>query len=167
MQIVFNATSLSWTFQVYLTQYELPSKKRDFALDSGTRNFRGDTVMQLKQLQYESPTVGRPTRGSPRFWAVTFVVSGLVALGCVPAVFVFEHFGWWEAPVHGTSFCACVVCVLGAGMYLLLVGRRADRAMVLGFRTRTLAYTAVALAGGFLLLAAGILVLMAITPNDL
>jgi hypothetical protein len=122
--------------------------------------------MQPEQLEYRSPTAARPARGSPRFWAVTFFVSGLIALACIPTVFLFEHFDWWEAPVHGTSFCACILCVLSAVMYLLLVRGSADRATLFGLPTRTLAYLAVALAGGFLLLLAAIIVLMALSPND-
>jgi hypothetical protein len=122
--------------------------------------------MQPEQLEYRSPTAARPARGSPRFWAVTFVVSGLIALACIPTVFVFEHFHWWEAPVHGTSFCASVVCASSAVTYLLLVRRSADRATLFGLPTRTLAYLALGLAGGFLLLLAAVVVLISFSMKD-
>src|SRR4051794_32569664 len=97
-------------------------------------------VMEPEQLEYQTASAARPARGFPRFLAVTFFASGLIALACIPTVFLFEHFHWSEAPVHGTSFCACILCVLSAVMYLLLVRGSADRATLFGLPTRTLAY---------------------------
>jgi hypothetical protein len=108
----------------------------------------------------------KPARGSPRFWAITLVVSAFIAVACIPTVLVFEYFRWWESPVHGTAFCACIVSVLSAVMYLILVRRSACRATVLGFPARTLAYTAIALAGGFLLFVAAMVVLVALSPSN-
>src|SRR5207248_2304363 len=105
------------------------------------------------------------THGSPTAWAMSFIVSGVIALACIPTVFVFEHFRWEEASVRITSFAATTVCACSAGMYLLTVRRRVDYATIAGIRTRTLAYLAVALAGGFLLLVAGMLVLFSFLPN--
>src|SRR5205823_3596629 len=103
-------------------------------------------LMQPQQPEYRHPATARATRGSPPFWAVTFIASGVIALACIPTVFVFAHFHWWEPPIHGISFCACIVCAVSALMYLLLVRRRADGATHLGLPTRTLAYVALELA---------------------
>jgi hypothetical protein len=51
-------------------------------------------LMQPEQLEYQRPATARATRGSPRFWAVTFLASGAIALACIPTVLVFEHFHW-------------------------------------------------------------------------
>jgi hypothetical protein len=58
------------------------------------------------------------------------------------------------------------VCALSALMYLLLVQRHADRATIFGMPTRTLAYLALGLAGGFLLLLAVIVVWFSFSMKD-
>lgn len=121
--------------------------------------------MHHEPLDYVRPTTPRTIRGSPRFWSSLFVLSGGIALACIPTVFIFEHFHWWESPVHGTGFAACIVCALSAIMYLAITRRTGESTNVLGRPTRTLAYSAIALAGGFLLLLIAVVLLIALSPN--
>jgi hypothetical protein len=111
----------------------------------------------------KSPSAKRAVRGSPRFWAVLFIGPGVVALACIPTALLFEHFRWWESPVHGTSFGASIVCAVSAFMYLLIVRRQADRPVTLGVPTRGLAYAAIGLAGGFLMAIAATILLIALS----
>jgi hypothetical protein len=99
-----------------------------------------------------------------RFWAGGFLVSGIYALACIPAVFLIEHFQWWEwqAPIHLTSFCACIACITSALMYLLMSRRRQTGQTP----TRALAYVAVVLAGGYLILVFTILLMLTFAGAD-
>jgi hypothetical protein len=114
-------------------------------------------------LQYATPRRGG---GSRRLWAWGFLLSGVYALACIPAVFVFEHLRWEEAPLHITSFFACIVCVISAIMYLWSGRAAGGESVGASSRTRTLAYIAIALAGGFLLLCAIVVVLLANSMKD-
>ena len=97
---------------------------------------------------------------------MTFIASGVVALACIPICFVFERLGWFAAAVRLIQWAACVLCVLSAVIYLVLVRRGTDRPLVLGLPVRPLAYTALVLAGGFLLMLAVIIVLIALSPGE-
>ena len=39
---------------------------------------------------------------------------------CVPAIFVAEHYGLPEAPLHGSQFLAVVACIPSAATFLWL-----------------------------------------------
>jgi hypothetical protein len=119
------------------------------------------------------------------FWAITFHSSGLLALICYPLVRIFERFHWFEGPVHLTALIACVTCVLGATMYLASTSQRGDTNVrptpemhtqrvsksaitdlkVLGLPARPMAYLALILAGGFLVLLLIGLLLLAASPG--
>ena len=118
---------------------------------------------QTQPLSYEPARRGE----SGRPWARAFLFSGGYALACVPAVFLFERMRWWEAPLHITSFGACVICAVSAVRYLWASRKDSDGGGGGGVaprHTRTLAYVAVALAGGFLLLCVLVELLLALTP---
>jgi uncharacterized membrane protein YqhA len=115
-----------------------------------------------RPLDYDARAGRRPA--SP--WARAFILSGAYALACIPAVFVFERLGWSEAPLHTSSFFACILCVISASMYLWTT-----RASVTGESprhhvTKILAYIALALAGGFLLLVVLLIILLTSTMDD-
>ncbi len=103
---------------------------------------------------------------SARSWAWIFFAAGLYALACFPAVLLFEHLGWPETLLHLTAFLACVVCVVSALKYLLSTRHAGGRGTLMGVPTRTLAYVAMALAGGFLLFVVAIVLLLSFQPGD-
>ncbi len=113
-------------------------------------------------MEYEAPR----RIASRRQWAWGFLLSGVYALGCIPAVFIFEHFRWEDAPLHITSFFACIICLVSAVMYLWTGRAAAGENVETSGGTRTLAYIAIALAGGFLLLCAIVVVLLANSMKD-
>jgi hypothetical protein len=114
-------------------------------------------------LQYATA----PRRGaSRRQWAWGFLLSGTYALACIPAVFIFEHFRWDAAPLRITSFFACVICVVSASVYLWSSRASAGNEVDTHSGTRTLAWLAIVLAGGFLLLVALFVVLLARSMRD-
>ena len=118
-------------------------------------------------LEYATPRRADGRRGgSQRQWAWGFLLSGVYALACIPAVFIFEHLKWEDAPLHMTSFFACIVCVVSAVMYLWTGRAAAGENVEPSGGTRTLAYIAIALAGGFLLLWVIVVVLLANSMKD-
>lgn len=100
-------------------------------------------------------------RISRRQWAWGFLLSGFYALACIPAVFIFERFQWDEAPLHITSLFACIICVASAITYLRSCRASAGNEVESRGGIRTLAWLAIVLAGGFLLLFALVVVLLA------
>lgn len=86
---------------------------------------------------------------------VIFIAFGLYALACIPAVFVFEHFRWPEFYLHSSAMAACGICVIAAVLHLLTTWR--DQRAASGVPTRALAYVALILGGGFLLLTAALI----------
>jgi len=87
-------------------------------------------------------------------------------LACGPAVLVFERFHWFEGWLHLTSFCACVLAVISAVVYLVKTRGAAGNAKMFGVSTRRLAFVAIVLAGGFLLFVVGVFVHLSLTPDD-
>jgi hypothetical protein len=47
-----------------------------------------------------------------------FMVTGFYALGCIPAIFVAEHFDWPEWILHTTQLCAVVLCLPASVIFL-------------------------------------------------
>lgn len=99
-------------------------------------------------------------------WAASFLITGVYALLCLPAVFVFEHFRWRERPLHTSVFLACVACVAAAAMHLRVSAIGASNPSR-GWRvTRRLAWVAIALAGGYLALVIAVVAWMTTLPID-
>lgn len=127
------------------------------SIEEPTRNKK-----PLPLLEYG---VAQPSQ-SARTWAWTFLLSGGYALACIPAVFLFEHIGWEDAPLHITSFLACIICAVSAAMYLNASRASMDGATRAVKTMRMIAYLALALTAGFLLLCAALIVLLAASMDD-
>lgn len=118
-------------------------------------------------LDYQPvPATPAPDK-SARFWAGSFLLSGGVALLCIPILFVLEHFRSSEIEVHLTTFGACILCATSAAFYLARTRRMrgVSGAKRSGRTLRLLAYVAVVLAGGFLLLLAVFMLLAVLMPS--
>lgn len=109
-------------------------------------------------------------------------------MACFPAVLVFEHFRWFEGPLHLAAFCACIVAVTSAVIYLFKTrsgtGKAAKVAekpqlddpeidvraslppVAFGVPVRALAFFAILLAGGFILFVIGVVVLLSLMPSE-
>ncbi len=97
--------------------------------------------------------------------AIVFLGAGFCALACIPAILIAERFHWRrESDIHITQFFACAVCALAAVAYL--ASTRGRREAVAGIPIRGLAYIAIVLAAGFLLLVVAIFAVLVIVPSD-
>jgi hypothetical protein len=47
-----------------------------------------------------------------------FLVAGIYALACIPAIFLAERFSWPEWPFHTTQLLAVVLCFLTSVVFL-------------------------------------------------
>ena len=47
-----------------------------------------------------------------------FLSLGGYILACIPAIFVAEHFGWSQWPLHTTQLLATVLCIPSAAAFL-------------------------------------------------
>lgn len=87
-----------------------------------------------------------------RFWLYVFVGAGLYSLVCIPLIYLFEFLHWQESFFHISIFGACIVCVTGAAMYLVLLPGNVGKQRILHIPTRLVACLAILLAGGWLML---------------
>lgn len=122
----------------------------------------GGAAGRLEAVDY---AVVRPAEFS-RAWAWAFVLSGGCALASIPAVVVFEHFGWSDEPPRFAGMLAGVIWLATAAKYQK-VSRSADGggppAPIL---FQTLARLGLALILGFIVLCVGVVLLYAITTDD-
>lgn len=107
-----------------------------------------------------------PQSVSPRFWAGTFLVSGAISLACLPVAWIFKRLRWWDAPVNAISGGACVLCAIGAIIYLIVARRAEMQSGHPGIPTREFAFVALAISGGFLLLLGVLVALSLLAPAD-
>lgn len=107
-----------------------------------------------------------PHSASPRFWVCTFLISGAISLACLPVAWIFKRLRWWDLPVNAISGGACVLCAISAMIYLIVARRAKPQAPHLGVPTRKLAFVALALTGGFLLLLVVLIALSILAPAD-
>jgi hypothetical protein len=82
-------------------------------------------------------------KNSVGFLRPAFLLSGLCALACLPAILVAERLAWSERPLHATQMIACLLCFLTSTAYLLR-NRTAPR------NSRATAWLASLLSGGYL-----------------
>jgi hypothetical protein len=119
--------------------------------------------MPRQQLDYASGTETRVSRGSPRFWAALFISSGICALVSGVMSAVGDHLSVSDLEIYARGLCylATLATAMSACVYLAL--SRTDRRV---FGIRTLAWLAVFVAGGFVLLLGLVILLLALAPSD-
>lgn len=130
--------------------------------EQADRGGPGGDAARLATVDY---ALVRPPNLS-RAWAWAFVLSAGCALASVPAVFVFEHFGWPDGPPRFAGVLAGVIWLATVAKY-----QKANRPTAGGGPPerdsfQTLARLGVALILGFILLCAGVVVLYAITTSE-
>src|SRR4051812_6993746 len=128
----------------------------------------GDMVSEVTATSHPAVPLAYATGGVAergQFWAWAFLLSGGYALACIPAVFVFEHFDWFEAPLHLSSFAAWVICPISAIFYLWRNRGGGERRTLAARRTRTLAYLAIGVSSAALLFVIGLVILIMMSPG--
>ena len=53
-----------------------------------------------------------------KFSKATFLLGGIYAVACIPAIFLAERFGWNQRPFHLTQTIALVLCFVASTAFL-------------------------------------------------
>jgi hypothetical protein len=122
----------------------------------------GGSAERLTTVDY---SVSRPPKFS-RAWAWAFVLSGGCALASVPAVFVFEHFGWSDGPPRFAGFLAGIIWLATLAKYQKVNRQSAGDGPPSADLFQTLSRLGVALILGFIVLCAGAVLLYAFTMSE-